>query len=322
MKKISVNIIGAAGFVGGELIRLLINHPHVESLCLQSNSQAGKKVGLVHKDLFHSELVFTSDYAHDADVIFISRGHGQSKGFIQELGDEKDIVVIDMSRDYRIISNDNDFVYGLPEWNRTLIKASNRIANTGCFANAIQLAIFPLLKNKLLEKDLHVQGVTGSTGAGYAKLDTTHFSWRDSNISVYKAFTHQHLGEVNQLIYSHVPEYNGDVNFVPMRGNFTRGILVTAYTKTDKSIEELTELYDEMYQDEPFVHISSAPIDLKQVINTNWALIQLQKFDNKVFITCAIDNLLKGAAGQAIQNMNISQGFDEDTGLKLKPTAF
>jgi len=322
MKRIKVNIIGAAGFVGGELIRLLINHPQIESLIVQSNSQAGNKVGVVHRDLFDSDLVFSSSYDRLADVTFISRGHGQSKDFVNQLEAKEEGVVIDMSRDFRLHSENNEFIYGLPEWNRALIRTSKRIANTGCFANAIQLAIYPLVEQQLLTNDLHIQGMTGSTGAGYAKLDSTHFSWRDSNISVYKAFTHQHLDEVKQLILSHIPDFKDDVNFIPMRGNFTRGILITAYTKTDHSLEQVTDVYKKMYQDEPFVSISTEPIDLKQVVNTNKALIRIQKFENKVLVTCAIDNLLKGAAGQAVQNMNINQGFPEYTGLQLKPSAF
>ncbi|MFT4533150.1 MAG: N-acetyl-gamma-glutamyl-phosphate reductase [Saprospiraceae bacterium] len=322
MKKIKVNIIGAAGFVGGELIRLLAHHPNVATLGVQSNSQASKKIGAVHRDLYHSDLIFSSDYDRDADVLFISKGHGQSKKFVEQLEVTDDTVVIDMSRDFRMISDENEFVYGLPEWNKSLIKSTNRIANTGCFANAIQLAIYPLAESGILVDDIHIQGMTGSTGAGFSSLDTTHFSWRESNISVYKAFTHQHLSEVKQLIDAHISDYRGEVNFIPMRGNFTRGILVSAYTKTDKSIDELNELYAKMYDHEPFVHISNEAIDMKQVVNTNNALISVQKIDNKVLITCAIDNLLKGAAGQAVQNMNINQGFEEDTGLNLKPSAF
>jgi len=322
MKKINVNVIGAAGFVGGELIRLLINHPQVENLIVQSNSQAKKKVGVVHRDLFDSDLVFSSSYDRISDVTFISRGHGQSKDFITQLEANEEGVIIDMSRDFRLHSENNEFVYGLPEWNRDLIRTSKRIANTGCFANAIQLAIYPLADQMLLSNDLHIQGMTGATGAGYAKLDSTHFSWRDSNISIYKAFTHQHLDEVKQLILSHIPDFKDDVNFIPMRGNFTRGILISAYTKTSESLEKLIDLYEKMYNDEPFVSITTEPIDLKQVVNTNRALIRIQKFENKVLITCAIDNLLKGAAGQAVQNMNISQGFPEVTGLLLKPSAF
>lgn len=322
MKKINVNIIGAAGFVGGELIRLLSHHPNVAMLGVQSNSQAGKKVSIVHRDLFHSDLIFSKDYDRDADVIFISRGHGQSKQFVAELQVSDSTVVIDMSRDFRMMSDDNVFVYGLPEWKRSLIQSSTRIANTGCFANAIQLAIYPLANSGVLMNDIHVQGMTGSTGAGFAKLDTTHFSWRESNISIYKAFTHQHLSEVNQLINAHISDYRGEVNFIPMRGNFTRGILVSAYTQTNKSIEELNEIYTAMYDHEPFVHISGVAIDLKQVVNTNNALISVQKINNKVLVTCAIDNLLKGSAGQAVQNMNINQGFAEDSGLNLKPSAF
>ena len=321
MKKIKVNVIGAAGFVGGELIRLLVDHPYISGLTLQSDSQAEKQVSTIHTDLFDSDLVFSSSYDVDADVTFICRGHGRSKEFVNQFKSENS-VIIDLSSDFRIKAEGNNFDYGLPEWNRSLIASSKRIANTGCFANAIQLAVYPLAAAGKLENDLHANGMTGSTGAGFSKLDTTHFSWRESNISVYKAFTHQHLAEVNQLIYSHLPDYSGEVNFIPMRGNFTRGILITAYTKTTLSIEELRDIYHEYYGSEPFVYMTAENIDLKQVVNTNRALIKVEKFDNKVMVTCAIDNLLKGAAGQAIQNMNINQGFEENAGLHLKPSAF
>jgi N-acetyl-gamma-glutamyl-phosphate reductase len=322
MKKIHATIIGAAGFVGGELIRVLSQHPQVSELTLQSNSQAGKPVAEVHRDLFDLDLTFQLEANKGADVIFISKGHGQSKDFLGKNQTGSETLVIDMSRDFRLMDGSHDFVYALPEWNREKIKSSKRLANCGCFATAIQLALLPLAKAGKLNDDIHIQGMTGSTGAGFEKLDTTHFSWRNNNISLYKAFTHQHLDEVNQLIQSLQPGFDKDVNFIPMRGNFTRGILVSAYVKSDLSLKEVQNLYEEMYNGEPFVHISEMPIDMKQVVNTNNCLLQIEKYENKILVTSAIDNLLKGAAGQAVQNMNIHFGFEETAGLKLKPIAF
>lgn len=317
-----VSIIGAAGFVGGELIRLLHNHPEVKSLILQSNSQAGSHVSEVHSDLYYTELFFQSHFDVDSDLVFICRGHGQTTLFLERNRISKETVIIDMSSDFRIENDTHDFVYALPEWQRDRIKTANRIANCGCFATAIQLAILPLVKTDSVNKSLHINGITGSTGAGFAMSDTTHFSWRNNNVSLYKAFNHQHLHEVKQLLNSFMPSSDLDVNFIPMRGNFTRGILVSAYTETEMSLEEIKIIYQEAYSDEPFVYLSPKNIHLKQVVNTNNCLLQIEKHDNKVLITSAIDNLLKGAAGQAVQNMNIRFGFAEDAGLKLKPTAF
>ncbi len=319
---IKVGIVGAAGFVGGELIRLLMHHPSVEKLTLQSQSQAGKHVSEIHSDLFHTDLHFVTDLSEDSDVIFVSRGHGESKGYIDKYLADTNATIIDMSRDFRLSDSSHSFIYGLPEWHRAEISKSNRIANCGCFATAMQLALYPLFYNQLVTDDVHIHGITGSTGAGYAKLDTTHFSWRESNVSVYKAFSHQHLDEVGQMANALHPGFPHQLNFIPVRGNFTRGILLTAYTKSDLSLEKLQEKYAAIYDDEPFVIVTEDPIHLKQVINTNFCLLQLQKFGDKVMITAAIDNLLKGAAGQAIQNMNITLGIDETTGLRLKPSAF
>lgn len=316
------SIIGAAGFVGGELIRLLKNHPNIEKLTLQSNSQAGRHISEIHSDLYDTELYFQTDFDKESEVIFICRGHGQTAPFLEKNKIAAETVLIDMSSDFRIENERHNFVYALPEWQRDRIKTANRIANCGCFATAIQLAILPLLQAGLLKNSLHINGMTGSTGAGFAKSDTTHFSWRNSNISIYKAFNHQHLNEVKQLINNFALDYESDVNFVPMRGNFTRGILVSAYTKTEATFDEIKEIYQAAYDTEPFTQVTEKSIHLKQVVNTNNCLIQIEKYDDKVLITSVIDNLIKGAAGQAVQNMNIRFGFEERTGLNLKPSAF
>jgi N-acetyl-gamma-glutamyl-phosphate reductase len=321
-KKMKASIIGAAGFVGGELIRLLQNHPKIANLSLQSNSQAGKHISEIHSDLYDTELHFQTDFDKESEVIFICRGHGQTAPFLEKNKISAETVIIDMSSDFRIENEQHDFVYALPEWQRDRTKTANRIANCGCFATAMQLAILPLLKAGLLKKSMHINGITGSTGAGFAKSDTTHFSWRNSNISLYKAFNHQHLNEVKQLINAFSPDYEADVNFIPMRGNFTRGILVSIYTETEATFEEIKAIYTAAYITEPFTQVTEKSIHLKQVVNTNNCLLQIEKHDNKVLITSAIDNLLKGAAGQAVQNMNIRFGFEERTGLNLKPSAF
>jgi len=316
------SIIGAAGFVGGELIRLLQNHPNISQLTLQSNSQAGKHISEVHSDLYDTDLHFQSDFDQQSEVIFICRGHGQTAPFLAENKISTETVIIDMSSDFRLETEQHNFVYALPEWQRERIKTANRIANCGCFATAIQLAILPLLQAGLLKKSLHINGMTGSTGAGFAKSDTTHFSWRNNNISLYKAFNHQHLHEVKQLINAFRSNYQSDVNFIPMRGNFTRGILISAYTETEASFEEIKSIYNTAYATEPFTQVTEKSIHLKQVVNTNNCLLQIEKHDNKLLITSAIDNLLKGAAGQAVQNMNIRFGLDERAGLNLKASAF
>ena len=321
MKKAA--IIGAAGYTAGELIRLLINHPQMELIDLVSASQTGKKVSEIHTDLLgETNLVFTEKLKNDPDVIFICRGHGKTKPFLDANHISEETVIIDMSRDFRLMSDDHPFVYGLPEWNRERIKTSNRIANCGCFATAMQLAVLPLTKAGWLKNDLHIHGITGSTGAGVQPLATTHFSWRNNNVSIYKAFNHQHLTEVNQLIQNHQPDYKGEVNFLPIRGNFTRGILASVYTKIDKSFEEVFDLFESTYQNEPFTHVTSDPANLKQVVNTNKCILQVEKYGDKVLITSIIDNLLKGASGQAVQNMNIHFGFPEREGLHLKASAF
>jgi len=319
---IKVAIVGAAGFVGGELLRLLINHPEVGAVVPQSDSQAGKKVSTIHEDLFHVDLRFAESFDGDIDVLFVSKGHGWSGKNISTLPGYEGATVIDMSSDYRIETPGNPFTYGLPEWQRSKIAASDKIANCGCFATAIQLALLPLYKNHLVTDEVHVHGITGSTGAGASKIDTTHFSWRDSNVSIYKAFEHQHLDEIYQLANRLMPETSHKVNFIPVRGNFTRGILISAYTRSDSSLEELTDIYKTTYNNEPFVTVTDQPVHLKQVINTNHCLIKVDKYGDKVMVTSCIDNLLKGAAGQAVQNMNIRLGYAENSGLILKAKAF
>ena len=319
---LKVAIAGAAGFVGGELLRLLINHPNVGVVVPQSDSQSGKQVSTIHEDLFHLDLKFAESFDEDIDVLFVSKGHGWSRDHISSLPGFNNAVVIDMSSDFRVEGEGNPFTYGLPEWQRNKIAGSDKIANCGCFATAIQLALLPLYRNHVVEDEIHVHGITGSTGAGASKIDTTHFSWRDSNVSIYKAFEHQHLDEVYQMANSFMPSAGHKVNFIPVRGNFTRGILVSAYTRTNSSIEELNEIFKSEYRDEPFVTVTDNPVHLKQVINTNHCLIKVDKYDDKVMVTSCIDNLLKGAAGQAVQNMNIRLGFPENSGLILKAKAF
>lgn len=319
---IKAGIIGGGGFAAGELIRLLQYHPNVDLQYVMSNSQAGKMVSETHQDLVGEiALRFTDQFDPQVDVLFLCKGHGQSVGFLQDHKVPESTCIIDLSRDYRIKDN-HSFVYGLPELNRADIKTNNRIANPGCFASAIQLAILPLAKQQALKSSIHLHGITGATGAGQAKLDTTHFSWRNNNISVYKAFTHQHLSEVNQTIDQCQGSFSEEINFIPVRGDYTRGILISCYTDTDLSQEELNKTYQDAYGSEPFTHMSESTINLKQVVNTNKCLVHVTKQGNKAFIVTAIDNLLKGASGQAVQNMNIHFGLDETAGLNLKAMAY
>lgn len=321
MKKIA--IIGAAGYTAGELIRLLIHHPKVEIITLVSQSQTGKKVSEVHTDLLgETDLAFAEKLTEQPDLIFICSGHGKTKPFLEANQISDETTIIDMSSDFRLMSPENPFVYALPEWNRESTKTANRIANCGCFATAMQLAILPLAKAGWLKNDLHINGITGSTGAGVKPIPTTHFSWRNNNVSIYKAFNHQHLNEVNQLLQNFQPNYTGEVNFLPMRGNFSRGILATVYTKIDQSFEEVFKLFQNFYKNEPFTHVTDQDVHLKQVVNTNKCILKVEKHGEKVLITSMIDNLLKGASGQAVQNMNIRFGWEEGTGLHLKAAAF
>ncbi len=322
MSSIAVGIIGGAGYTGGELLRILLNHPYAGIVFVNSQSQAGKPVYAVHKDLLgETDLAFTDEMPFGGvDVIFLCSGHGQSAKFLSEYAIPDHVKIIDLSTDFR--DESGGFVYGLPELNRERISAASKIANPGCFATSIELAVLPLAAHHLLKEDVHVSAITGSTGAGQALSASTHFSWRNNNMSVYKAFTHQHLAEIGQSIRSLQPGFEADVNFIPYRGNFTRGIMANVYTRFDGSLEEAQMLYRNYYAAHPFTHISDTEIDLKQVVNTNKCIIQLQKNGNKLLITSIIDNLTKGASGQAVQNMNLISGIDETSGLRLKTVGF
>jgi N-acetyl-gamma-glutamyl-phosphate reductase len=320
MKKIRIGIIGGAGYTAGELLRLLINHPNAEIAFIQSKSNSGKPVYEVHDDLFgETDLIFSDSFHTDIDVVFLCVGHGEAKKIVGEIG--LSVKIIDLSQDHRI-EGDHTFVYGLSEWNKESIKKANYIANPGCFATAIQLAILPLVEANLVKGEVFAFCTTGSTGAGQSLANTSHFSWRQNNLSVYKAFTHQHAAEINQSIFSLQNDFQGQLNILPQRGSFTRGILACITIKTDSSIEELKEIYESKYKDEPFVFLSPKNCHLKQVVNTNKCLLYLEKNENELMIVSVIDNLLKGASGQAVQNMNLLFGLSETTGLKLKPSAF
>jgi len=329
---IKVGIIGGAGYTGGELIRLLIHHPDVSVSFIHSRSSAGKLVSSVHRDLVgETDLMFSDDKVLTSpdgatNVLFLCVGHGEAEEFFEEFEIVPTVKVIDLSQDFRLsqkskVKNRN-FIYGLPELNREQIKTADNIANPGCFATAIQLGLLPLAKAGSL-KEIHTTGITGSTGAGQSLSATTHFSWRENNIQAYKTLTHQHLGEINQSLQQLQASFQyADISFIPWRGDFTRGIFISSLVKCELGEEELSNLYNEYYKDHPFVSISKEPIFLKQVVNTNKAIIQLEKVDNKLVIHSVIDNLLKGASGQAVQNMNLMFGIGETSGLKLKANYF
>lgn len=321
---IKVGIIGGAGYTAGELIRILLNHPQANIAFVQSTSNAGNLVSDVHTDLFgDTDMQFVPEVDFSkVDVVFFCMGHGKSKEFLQKNPVPEHVKLIDLSHDFRLKCEGNDFVYGLPELNRELIRKSNRIANPGCFATGIQLAILPLAAARLIKDELHVNAITGSTGAGQAPSSTSHFSWRNSNLSVYKAFEHQHLGEIGQSFKQLQPDFQYDINFIPVRGNHTRGIFASVYTKFDGSIEDARKLYQDYYEQHPFVFVSKTNPDLKQVVNTNKAIVYLEKHGNKLMILSVSDNLLKGASGQAVQNMNLIFGLEETAGLHLKSMAF
>jgi N-acetyl-gamma-glutamyl-phosphate reductase len=309
-----IGIVGAAGYTGGELLRLLINHPDVIITCAMSNSQAGKLVSDVHTDLLGScSLVFTKDLT-PVDVLFICSGHGESKKFLASHNIPWHTKIIDLSTDFR--DESEGFVYGLPEFQKEKIKEATKIANPGCFATSIELALLPLAAKGLLNQDIHVSAITGSTGAGQSLSETSHFSWRNNNVSVYKTFTHQHLSEIRQTISAVNPAPK--IHFIPYRGNFSRGIMANVYTSFSGSQEEAEKMFDAFYQNSPFVFRSSQPVDVKQVVNTNKCFLHLEVHEGQLLITSVIDNLLKGASGQAVQNMNLMLGWDEDAGLRLK----
>lgn len=323
-KKITAGIIGGAGYTGGEMIRILLNHPNVEIKFIHSRSNAGQKINAVHTDLIgDTNLEFTNTIS-EADVLFLCLGHGESKIFLNENNIAESTVIIDLSQDFRLADtnkiNERNFVYGLPEINKQAIQQTKSIANPGCFATCIQLALLPLAKNNLLN-DTNVTGITGATGAGQKLQQSSHFAWRVNNIQAYKTLSHQHMYEVKETLASLQTGFE-NLFFVPLRGDFARGIYITAYTDCNLSLEEVKDLYKNFYADAAFTHISDNQIDLKQVVNTNKCIISLEKQDNKIIVHAAIDNLLKGASGQAVQNMNIIFGFDEKTGLQLKPISF
>jgi N-acetyl-gamma-glutamyl-phosphate reductase len=323
---INVGIIGGAGYTGGELIRLLINHPQTEIGFVHSKSNGGNYVHKVHADLFgQTDLKFTDKLNDKTDVLFLCVGHGESKKFLEEKKIVAKTKIIDLSHDFRLSRNQKqatrDFIYGLPELNREKIKKANNIANPGCFATCIQLGLLPLAKEGLLNA-VHTTGITGSTGAGQGMTETSHFSWRANNIQSYKTLSHQHLGEIGESLKQLQPKKNIEINFVPWRGDFTRGIFVSSQLSCDLSIKELNNLYEKFYSKHPFTHISKEMIFLKQVVNTNNCIIQLEKVGSKLVVHSITDNLLKGASGQAVQNMNLMFGVDETTGLKLKANYF
>ena len=319
---IQVGIVGSSGYVAGELIRCLVHHPEVNIDFMYSHSNAGMKVSEMHQDLLgHSSLVLSDQINPDVDVLFLCLGHGNSSVFLEKNTFSENTKVIDLSNDFRLKEDSNfqgkDFTYGLVELNKKDIKNSQYIANPGCFATAIQLGLLPLAEKGVLNDSIHVHAITGSTGAGKTLSDTSHFSWRNNNISIYKAFKHQHLDEINESLTSLQSDV-ADLNFLPVRGNFTRGIFASIYTKSDLSQEELVSLFQSFYEANSFIFVSENSVHLKQVVNTNNCFIQVQKIDDKVLVTSVIDNLLKGAAGQAIQNMNIMFGWEESTGLHFK----
>ena len=331
-KKLRIGIFGAAGYTGGELIRLLLNHPQATLVFAHSESHCGHKISDVHGSLLgDTDMTFASEMPfEDVDVVFLCFGHGKSSAFLQSHQIPSSVKIIDLAQDFRLASDGHDFVYGLPEINRRKIVQANHIANPGCFATCLQLAMLPLVSAGLVKEDVVVNAVTGSTGAGQRPSDTTHYSWRSDNMSVYKPFRHQHLAEIYQTLNACSPDGAGSwgdengrtLDFIPWRGNFARGIFATLVTRCEASEAQLTDLYTQFYASHPFTHYAANAIDLKQVVNTNKCLIHCEKEGNRLLITAAIDNLLKGAVGQAVQNMNIMAGIDETCGLQLKASAF
>ncbi len=320
---IRIGILGAAGYTGGELIRLLLNHPEAEIVFANSESNAGNMVSSVHEGLLgDTDLRFTSEMPFDqVDVVFFCFGHGKSEAFLKEHTIPEQVKVIDLAQDFRL-RGDHDYVYGLPELNRDAIINARHVANPGCFATAIQLALLPAAHLNLLKEDVSVNAITGSTGAGQKPGATTHFSWRADNLSIYKPFQHQHIAEIRQSLRQAQGYLDASIDFIPYRGPFARGIFCTAVVRTPAPLDDVIEVYKDFYRDAAFTHYSEQPLDLKQVVNTNKALVHCEKYDNKLLITSCIDNLLKGAVGQAVQNMNLMFGLDETAGLRLKASAF
>ena len=320
---IKVGILGAAGYTGGELIRLLLNHPEAEIVFANSESNAGNLVSDVHEGLLgDTELRFTDEMPFDqVDVVFFCFGHGKSETFLKEHTIPENVKIIDLAQDFRI-KGGHDYVYGLPEINKEQIQQAQHLANPGCFATAIQLALLPAAMLHLLKEDVAVNAITGSTGAGQKPGATTHFSWRVDNLSIYKPFQHQHIAEIRQSLTQEQGYLDASIDFIPYRGNFARGIFCTAVIKTNAPASDVIAAYKEYYRNAAFTHYSDKAIDLKQVVNTNKALVHVDGFEGKILVTSCIDNLLKGAVGQAVQNMNLMFGLDETTGLKLKASAF
>jgi N-acetyl-gamma-glutamyl-phosphate reductase len=324
---INVGIIGGSGYTAGELIRILMFHPNTKLDFVYSTTNAGKPLSVAHHDLLGDiEMKFTDTVNPNVNVVFLCLGHGKSISFLEKNQLASHTKVIDLGNDFRLTEdkefNGKSFVYGLPELNKTSIEKAQYIANPGCFATAIQLALLPLAANELLNKDVHINATTGSTGAGVSPSETTHFSWRSNNMSHYKAFEHQHLGEINQSVIQLQSNYTNELIFVPNRGDFARGIFATLYTTVEDSLEDLVDKYKAFYKEQPFVTVTTTNINMKQVVQTNKCIISLMKKGNRLLITSVIDNLVKGASGQAVQNMNLMFGLDETTGLHLKPSGF
>ena len=320
---IRIGILGAAGYTGGELIRVLLGHPEVEIVFANSESNAGNLVSGVHEGLIgDTQLRFTDEMPFErVDVVFFCFGHGKSAAFLAEHAIPPHVKIIDLAQDFRIRGS-HDYVYGLPETHRDIIRTAQHVANPGCFATCIQLALLPALQAGLISGDIHVNGITGSTGAGQKPSATTHFSWRNDNISVYKTFTHQHLLEINQTVQELRHGYDGRVLFIPQRGCFARGIFVTAYARCTAPLEEVQQIYADYYQDAAFTHFVTKSPDMKQVVGTNKAVVYVERYEDQLLMISCIDNLLKGAVGQAVQNMNLMFGLDERMGLSLKASAF
>lgn len=324
IRKIRAGIIGGAGYTGGETLRLLNYHPHVDISFVQSRSQVGKQVSDVHRDLLGDvDLTFVEAPDYDVDAVFLCLGHGESKVFLTTNHIPSTVKIIDLSQDFRLgeKSDSRTFIYGLPEYQKEKIVKADNLANPGCFATAIQLGLLPLADKGMLD-EIHTTGITGSTGAGQKLQETTHFSWRTNNISAYKTLTHQHLMEINQTLTTLQSNFKKSLHFVPWRGDFTRGIFVSSTLKSNLSLAEIHALYDQYYQNSPFTFRSDTMIDLKQVVNTNKCLLHIEKEGEWLVIHSVIDNLIKGASGQAVQNMNLMFGFEETAGLKLKSIVY
>ncbi|MBD3275603.1 MAG: N-acetyl-gamma-glutamyl-phosphate reductase [Candidatus Marinimicrobia bacterium] len=321
---VTVGIVGGAGYTGGELIRILLDHPEAELVYVHSRSNHGNPLSSVHTDLIgETDLMFTDAFSDDVDVIFLCLGHGNSRDFLETHTVSDQTSIIDLSQDYRLESGaGREWIYGLPELNREAIREANSVANPGCFATTIQTGLLPLAAEGKIESEIQVSAITGSTGAGQSPSPTTHFSWRSANISVYKAFTHQHLGEITKSLKQLQPGLDKVINFIPFRGNFARGILAAIHTKSDLTLDEAKNLFIDYYSSHPFVHVSGENPDVKRVVNTNKDILYLEKHDENLMIISVLDNLIKGASGQAVQNMNLMFGIDESAGLRLKASAF